>query len=87
MIQIVASTPAYSKSIGKLGEPRSNILVQEFEVYTGAKFPLIPTLKVDSGYAVGTNLTFHPSSFTVNKYGNLELSPYPQLINLPSVSK
>ncbi len=86
MLEIVASTPAYSKSVGKAGEPKNLITVQEFEITTGAKFPLIATLKVDSGYAIGTRLTFHPSSWSINKYGNFELSPYPVLIPFPAAA-
>lgn len=86
MLEIIASTPSYQKAVGKAGEPKTLITVQEFEINTGAKFPLIATLKVDAGYSIGTKLTFHPSSWTINGYGNIELNRYPVLMPFPSAS-
>ncbi|WP_217542666.1 G5P family DNA-binding protein [Vibrio metschnikovii] len=63
-------------------KPARTIYEQVAYVYLGGKFPVEMKFQLEQGqppYAAGF-YTLHPSSFTVNKYGALELKRYGILI-------
>ncbi|EKO3894081.1 G5P family DNA-binding protein [Vibrio metschnikovii] len=63
-------------------KPARTIYEQVAYAYLGGKFPVEMKFQLEQGqpaYAAGL-YTLHPSSFTVNKYGALELKRYGILI-------
>ena len=72
-----------SRSIpAKDNKPPRNIYEQIAYAYLGGKFPVEMKLQLEQGqpaYVAGT-YTLHPSSFTINQYGSLELKRFGILI-------